>query len=147
MEENGTVIAVEGDRARVRLLRRATCDKCGMCGMGQHPEIVVEVTNSAQARPGDEVRLAVESGNVLRAAGAAYVVPLAALFGGYLLTRFVLGSLGVDDPREGMSIAGGFLALVLSYYWLRSFDRRSGDRFSPRMVAVIGHPPADRAQE
>jgi len=145
MEETGIVTGVQGRMARVRLMRQATCDRCGICGIGQRPEIEVEVPNSAGARPGDQVRLAVESGAVLRAAVAAYVVPLAAWLAGYLLLSAILGVTGVGRFREALAIAGGFLCLGLSYFWIRSYDRRAGDRFVPRMIEVVS--PEDGRQE
>lgn len=143
MEETGIVTGLDGNMARVRLLRRATCEKCGMCGMGGRPEVVVEVANTAGAAPGDEVRLRIEDDRILRAAAAAYLVPLLALVAGYLLTNGLLIAVGVRG-REPLSIAGGFLAFGLSYLWVRSYDRRAGRRFLPVMVAVVsraGGPP------
>lgn len=145
MEESGTVVALEGGTARVRLLRRATCDKCGMCGMGQRPEVVVEVPNTAGAAPGDEVRLRVEDSSLLRAAFVAYLVPLLALIAGFLLVNRLLLAAGVRG-RELPAIAGGFLACALSYLYVRSYDRRTGRRFVPIMVEVVsraGAPPRE----
>lgn len=141
MEEVGLVVETDGGMARVRLMRRATCDKCGICGIGRAPEIVVEVPNTIGARPGEAVRLAMESGSLLRAAAAAYLVPLLALLAGYLVLSAFLARLGMAAGREAFAIAGGFACLALSYLWLRSYDRRRGDRLTPRMIAVV-EPPA-----
>ncbi|MGE5529582.1 MAG: SoxR reducing system RseC family protein [Patescibacteria group bacterium] len=137
MEETGNVTAVEGAMAHVRLLRSATCDRCGACGMGKRPEITVAVPNTAGARPGDVVRLAVEDRSVLRAAAAAYAVPLLALIAGYAIVSAVLGWLGVGRFREGLAIAAGFLSLLPAYRWIRTYDRRFGGRVTPRMVEVV----------
>ncbi len=141
MEETGTVIGIEGRIARVRLTRKATCDRCGACGMGKQPEIVVEIPNSAGAKPGDEVRIAIASGRMLQAAAAVYLVPILALFAGYLLSAVILRRLGFGRS-ETPAIVGGFLAFALSFLWIRHFGRRSGDRFTPEMISVI--PAEDR---
>ncbi|MCL6615263.1 MAG: SoxR reducing system RseC family protein, partial [Firmicutes bacterium] len=77
----------------------------------------------------------------LRAAAAAYLVPLLALLAGYLVLSAFLARLGMAAGREAFAIAGGFACLALSYLWLRSYDRRRGDRLTPRMIAVV-EPPA-----
>ncbi|MGQ9779058.1 MAG: SoxR reducing system RseC family protein [Bacillota bacterium] len=141
MEEVGLVVETNGGMARVRLVRRATCDKCGICGIGRAPEIVVEVPNTINARPGDAVRLVMEGGNLLRAAAAAYLIPLFCLLGGYLLARAALARIGATSSlAEFLAVVTGFLCLGLSYLWLRAYDRRRGDRLTPRMVAVVEPP-------
>ena len=62
--------------------------------------------NTIGARPGDRVRLAVESASVYRAAVAAYIVPLLALLVGYLILYHTLGRAGVGRLRESLSIVG-----------------------------------------
>ena len=125
MEETGTVVEVEGRIAKIRLLRQATCNKCGMCGIGQHPEIVVEVPNTIGAGPGDAVRLAIESGNVLRAAVVVYVVPLLVAILGFLLASYLAGPAGFPAYREALGIAGAAVGLILSFVWVASYDRQS----------------------
>lgn len=142
MEELGIVIAVDGRMARVRITRRASCEKCGQCGeWGNRAEMILEIPNQAQARPGDTVRLIMKDGSVLRAAIAAYGVPLAAMIAGYVLADQLLSMVGLDKGREGLAIVSGLLLLGTSYLWLRSYDRRSRDRFAPRMAGIVGQQP------
>lgn len=136
MEEIGTVVAVEGGTAKIRLLRRGTCEKCGMCGMGQHPEVVVDVPETIGAKPGDRVVLAVEGRNVMRAALAAYAVPVLALLLGYPVSAALLRAAGVTRFHEALSIVGSFLFCAASFFWVRSYDRRAGGRFEPRMLRI-----------
>ena len=147
MEETGTVVGVEGRIARIRLLRQATCNKCGMCGIGQHPEIVVEVPNTAGAGPGDAVRLAIESGSVLRAAVVVYVIPLLVAILGYLAVSFLAGPAGLGAYRETLGIIGAAVGLILSFVWVASYDRKAGDRFTPKMLEVVNRTEAEQPAE
>ena len=147
MEETGTVVEVEGRIAKIRLLRQATCNKCGMCGIGQHPEIVVEVPNTIGAGPGDAVRLAVESGNVLRAAVVVYVIPLLVAILGFLIASYLAGPVGLPAYRETLGIVGAAVGLILSFIWVASYDRRAGDRFTPKMLEVVSRASAEQPAE
>ena len=119
-------------------------------GIGQHPEIVVEVPNTIGAGPGDAVRLAIESGNVLRAAVVVYVVPLLVAILGFLLASYLAGPAGFPAYREALGIAGAAVGLILSFVWVASYDRRAGDRFMPKMLEVVnrasGEQPAEPPQ-
>lgn len=118
-------------------MRQATCDKCGICGIGQRPEIVVEMPNTAGAVPGDVVRVAIASGSLLRAAAVAYLIPLAALIGGYLLAGLLLGRILAGRVLEAAAIGTGFAVMALSYFWLRAYDRRARSRYTPVMAAIL----------
>lgn len=85
MTECGTIIAVDGKFAKVRIARNSACGSCGKCGMTEnqkHADFFVE--NTLEAKNGDVVELNIPDANTAAMAFVGYVLPLvpalAALF-------------------------------------------------------------------
>lgn len=118
IENSARVTRVEGDLAWVRAESPSSCGACGGKGCGSsifvrllHPgEPEYAVMNPISAEPGEAVVVGIEEGALLRAAVAAYLVPLLLLLGGALLG-------GVWG--EPQAIAGGVAGLVAAAVWLR----------------------------
>ena len=89
IQEQATVVEVEGERAWVETVRQASCGGCGSqssCGtsalaklFGNRP-FRVEVHNPLQAAVGDRVTIAVTEEGVMGGAARLYLFPLMALF-------------------------------------------------------------------
>jgi len=120
-DAQGTVIALEGDEAVVRM-DEAGCGRChekGGCG-GQNlgrmfcsTSPTYRLHNPGGLRVGDRVQVAVADGAVGRAALLAYALPLLCLFAAAFVGRALAG--------EGGAIGGAGLGL-LAGWWL--FRRR-----------------------
>jgi sigma-E factor negative regulatory protein RseC len=145
IEEFAIVVAVDGGFAEVEPQRRATCDHCGAkgaCGtslidrfLGRRP-LRLRVENGIAARVGERVILGVADAVLLRAAVAAYLVPLIGLILGAALALAVAERLAW--PGDDLwSLGGGLLGLVLSFRWVAhdSRRRRSDPRYQPQLLA------------
>ena len=105
-DATGTVIAVDGDHAIVRIEAATGCGRChepGGCGatnLGQMfcatPK-TFRVRNGARRAVGDEVTIAIAEGAVRRSALIAYAMPLVALFVGAFAGSLAAGDL--EDAR------------------------------------------------
>ena len=89
------------------------CHKCSGCGAAKE-SILLRADNPIGARVGDLVKVASESGPVLKAAAVLYMLPLVLFFAGYALGA----ALGLSG-----GLFGG-LAFVLSIALIVVYDRR-----------------------
>lgn len=144
IEEDARVIAIKGEIAEVEAQRRGSCGSCaakGACGtslldrfLGRRP-LQLRVQNDLGANLGDLVVIGVPESALLRAAVAAYLVPLLAL---------ILGAIGGQALAGYMSFAltelaatlGGLLGFLLSLRWLSAHSRRLAvdDRYRAVML-------------
>ena len=93
----------EDGRADIILVRESACSgdchKCSGCG-AQKETMIVEADNPIRAQVGDFVVLASDTGSVMKAVVAVYLVPLVLFFLGFGLGMhmgwgsFLLGGLG-----------------------------------------------------
>lgn len=126
MNESPAVVkALDGDFAVVEIA--APSSACGRCegrdGCGKSvldfaaPPRRYSVRNTAGARAGDEVLVAVPDGAVLKAALLTYLVPVAAAIGGGAIGSAVWGG----DAASVMGVGAG---LVAGFGFLRVWNRR-----------------------
>jgi sigma-E factor negative regulatory protein RseC len=143
IEQTAIVISLRDGLADVQALRQGACGGCnasGACGvslidrfLGRRP-IHLAVTNDIGARVGDRVILGVPEAALLRAAVAAYFVPLLSLLVGGVAGR-ELGAFSHLLAPEPASIVGGLMGFLLALRWLRGYSKSlAGDS---RWRAVI----------
>ena len=93
----------EDGRADIILVRESACSgdchKCSGCG-AQKETMIVEADNPIRAQVGDFVVLTSDTGSVMKAGLAVYLVPMVLFFAGFVLGMaidwgsFLLGGLG-----------------------------------------------------
>jgi sigma-E factor negative regulatory protein RseC len=143
IEEQGIVIARTGDIAEVEVRRRSGCHGCsvqGACGtslidryLGRRKSLL-QVDNALDVVPGDEVVVGVSDAVLLRAAVAAYLVPLIGLIGGAVVAIEVAARLPALQEQTA-ALVGALLGFVLALRWVRHYGRRL--QADPRFRAVL----------
>lgn len=138
-EEEGEVIAVEGNQAKVRVIRSPACDSCSTrktCGLLGEGETVLTALNTVGATKGQRVRVSLKVEGGVKASFILYLVPLAGLVAGALIgyhTQF-LG----DKDISGAVFSLLFVALTfigIKYY---AHLRYSGDQsYNPKITKVV----------
>ncbi|WP_417565894.1 SoxR reducing system RseC family protein [Marinobacter sp.] len=137
--ETGKVVALKGDRVWVQTIRASACQSCvarNGCGQkvlaaatgGRANQILV--TNTVNARVGDEVTIGIDEQALLGASLVVYAIPLilmvvASVFGHHLS--------GGQDLAAMLSAAGG---LALGFLVVRILQRRGTTDYEPRLVRV-----------
>lgn len=132
MRKSGIVVKTENGIASVMMLRASGCGgNCKSCSSCDQQEHFVELINSVDAKVGDKVEVAANSGRVLRLTLLLYVVPLlfflAGTVAGYVFFQ------GRFESFELYSFLTGVVAFFASVLVLRFFDRRFGNRNSTQM--------------
>lgn len=115
--EEGTVVALDGGTARVRLARRDACVGCRVCATLGLGEMALEARNLSGARVGDGVVVEVTGPSPLRAALLVYGAPLTAF-----IAACVTGAILTESDGAGLAI--GAAAFLCACAVLNRYDRR-----------------------
>lgn len=145
IHETGTVISVSGDEAWVQTIRESACQSCkarhgcgqkALAGMSGGQSRQIRVTNTLNARPGDQVTVAIEESALLRASLLVYAVPL-------LLMVIATGLTGLLLPgRDGLAVVAALVGLGIGLWLAGQVSRRDAGRWQPVMGRTI---PVGRA--
>lgn len=132
----GVVIAIEGDKARLRFTRSKMCSRCGACLAIDAREMEMTLPNTLDAALGDHVSVQLQGKQVAGASLIAYGIPLLLLLGIWL------GSAYSDLAAVLLGLGG----CAVSFLLLRLIDRQLKRRnaLQPRMCAIL---PAEVAED
>lgn len=141
IETPARVTRIEGPSAWVVSEAPSSCGACAGKGCGSsifnrlwHPDTPeYQVVNPVGAMPGEAVVVGLPEGALLKASGAAYLVPLLALLLGAGLGQL----LGRPAGGEPGAIAGGLTGLLLAGIWLK---RRRHDPTGDPVILRRGVP-------
>lgn len=134
-QQEGIVIDVHGNMAKVKTSRHNDCDNCGACP--GNSAIILDALNPVDAKRGQLVVIEIQQINMLKAAFIVYMLPLVAVFIGA-----VAGGAAAEYwafPIAGSRIIGGLAAFLLAVGYIRYFDysARSDDKMQPVIVKVL----------
>ncbi|MBW1779963.1 MAG: SoxR reducing system RseC family protein [Deltaproteobacteria bacterium] len=146
--EQGTIERISGRNAVVRIEKSSACATCQSresCGEASGKDMILQVANELRAGKGDRIEISLPSGSFLMLSLLVYMLPVAALIGGAIAGGAVARALHINLTLA--SIAGGCLAMGVTFYALKRFDKstRARREFQPRMTRVLlrserGHP-------
>ncbi|VBB07850.1 positive regulator of sigma(e) rsec/mucc [Lucifera butyrica] len=134
-QQEGVVIDIIGNLAKVKTSRHNDCENCGACP--GNSAIVLEARNPLGATPGQRVLVEVPAGNMLKAAFIVYVLPLLAILAGALAGGFTAGKLG--SGPFWFQIAGGGIFFCCSVLYIKYFDHsaRSNAAMQPVVTKIL----------
>lgn len=135
MEQVGQVVEIIGDKAKIKVKRHDACSKCGGCGvaLSGKGENYLQALNTANAEVGQTVKVASDTGEVLKASFVVYVVPILSLLAGLWFGQTLGG--------DWASLILGIIFLLLSYLAVRAYDRKmAGGRIQSVVVEVLEEP-------
>jgi sigma-E factor negative regulatory protein RseC len=142
LEQQVTVIAIEGDEAIVSGRRANSCGDCAgkaSCStLGSWKDRMVEmrVKNTIHARVGDEVLLELPDAVLMRVAFRLYGLPMLAFVCCGLAVRSLALSAAWSLP-EVWATAAGVLGVLATYGWiLYNAKDTASDSLGARMVKV-----------
>ena len=130
-QQEGIVLEIIGDIAKVKTSRHNDCENCGACP--GNSAMVLDALNQIGAKPGQRVAIEVQEINMLKAAFIVYILPLIAVFIGALLGGVVAQKFG--NESLWFQVTGGVVAFVLSVVYIKYFD--SAARLDVKMQPII----------
>lgn len=137
--ETGKVVALKGDRVWVQTIRASACQSCAArngCGQkvlaaatgGRANQILV--TNTVNARVGDEVTIGIDERALLSASLVVYATPLI-----MMVIASVLGH-QLSGGQDGVAMLAAAGGLALGFLAARKLQRPGNSGYEPRLVRV-----------
>ena len=133
--EQGIVIEVINDMAKIKVGRHNDCSNCGACPGSD--SVIISAINKVGAKPGQRVAFQMKEVNVLRAAFVVFILPLVAIFIGVLLGGFIGGYIG--DKTYTFQIVGGIITFLLSLIFIKLFDKATtvNQKTQPVIISIL----------
>ena len=133
--EQGLVIEVIDNVAKIKVGRHNDCKNCGACPGSD--SVIISANNKVGAKPGQRVAFQMKEVNVLRAAFVVFILPLIAAFIGVLL-GWVVGKYSGFNTHVSQ-IAGGIIAFLLSMIFVKLFDRSTteSEKSQPVIISIL----------
>lgn len=147
IEQQGRVVSVAGNLARVQLGGQSGCSACDAgegCGAGLFGRLLrrqvaeLELPNTVNARAGDAVQVGIDEQQYVRLVAALYGAPLVAGLLGATAAYVLAGGLASPGARDLSILLGGLLAAGLCLLWLRRRLPARVGSLAMRLVAARG---------
>ncbi|WP_179632023.1 SoxR reducing system RseC family protein [Clostridium peptidivorans] len=134
MNQVGYVTSVKGNAANVMFKRMSGCgDNCASCGGScEVPPMLLEVENTASAKPGDSVEVLMEDNTFFKFTFFAYVLPLI-----FMLTGIGVGHVFFKDDLISIFMGFGFLAVSYGILRLVNNHHVKNNKPSVSMIKIL----------
>lgn len=152
--EQGIVIrmgARGATTAWVKTMRSSACSSCASkdhCDSGQNSlEQEVEAINSAGARVGDRIQLAIQTNAILKAIFLLYLFPILCMLVGGIAGDSMAPLWNANPSTVAVIMALGFLGVALIL--VRITGQRMGgmEEYRPKIIRILSREPQNAAEE
>ena len=116
MKSNGKVIAINGNRIKLKMFKESSCAHCSGCGDANKLARELEVTYDGDVEIGDIVTFELEDSKMLKIGFTVYILPIIMMILGFFISNKMGGS-------EKISVRVSFAFLVLSFAGLHIYDK------------------------
>lgn len=133
--EEGLVLTVNGNTAKVKAGRHSSCNNCGACPGDS--TLIISAANQKGAKPGERVEFEIKETNTLLAAFVVFICPiLITLFGvaaGWLASKYMYGGSSLWETVLGI------LFFMLSLGMIKSFNHSISEKeqYQPKIIRIL----------
>lgn len=126
MYKFGTVLSTGDHKAKVAIKRSSLCgDKCGSCsGKCEQLEKIVELDNTKDLQPGENVSVEIDNNKVLKAAFLVYIFPLIMLIIGVFIGPMIYSSVNLTMNLELFNLTIGLFMMALAFVVVKVVDHK-----------------------
>lgn len=126
MEKIGQVISNNESNAKVQVWRASACgEKCGSCSGGcSTTSMYIEAKNMVSARPGQMVKVEMETKKVLKASASIYIFPLVMLILGIFMGYEIFSKISLRTSPDIFAFFIGLLFMAASFFIVKIIYNR-----------------------
>jgi len=141
IEEEGIVAEIEGDIARVAIVRKSACESCAAAGIC-HPgdQEFMEAANPLGAKKGQKVKVVVAPQVYLKASIILYGVPMATLVGGAIIGKNLALKYAGEANSDLWAFIAGMICMAVSFIFIRMYNKKveKTQEYKPVIVEILG---------
>ena len=142
IEEEGIVVEVNGDLAKVAVLSKSACEKCASSGVfhPQGEDSFMEATNPLNARKGQKVKVVLAPQLYLKASIILYGIPMAVFVAGAIIAKNAAVRYGAEANSDLWAFLAGSACLVVSFFFIRRYNKKveRTREYKPVIVEILG---------
>ena len=150
IEQNAVVLKVEGQLALVEAQRQSSCGQCNAkkgCGTGMlenslgRRAMQMQAINQCDAKPGDEVVVAVPEKGFIKSAFITYLLPLLLMLVGAVAAQDLSARMEWAYP-DVVALLGAGIGFMLALVILRRYSRsmEKDEQLQPVVLRKISQP-------
>lgn len=132
--QEGFILNLDGDLAKIRVAPNADCDNCGACDI-KHMELLAY--NAVNARPGQKVRFTMANDGMIRISFMIFGLPLLAVFTGLYAGSALSAFFNLNQAALMTAGAALFLgsAIAIIYFYDKKYKLNKSN--FPQIIEVI----------
>jgi len=140
IEEEGVIAEVDGNIAKVAILKKSACEQCAVSGVC-HPgdQEYLEAANPLGAVKGQKVKVIVAPQIYLKASIILYGIPMAALVAGAIIAKNIALPYVGDARSDLWAFIGGAFCTFVSFLFIRSYNKKveKTQKYKPVIVEIL----------
>ncbi len=140
IEEEGIVAEIEGDIAKVAIVKKSACEQCQVSGVC-HPgdQDFLEAANPLGAKKGQKVKVVVAAQVYLKASIILYGIPMAAFIAGAIIAKNLAVKLGSEANSDLWAFLAGSVCLLVSFIFIRAYNKKieKTQKYKPIIVEIL----------
>lgn len=143
IEEEGVVIEIVGQNARVAILKKSACESCAAAGVC-HPQdadrSLMEAANPLNAVQGQRVKVVLAPQVYLKASIILFGIPMTALVGGAIIAKNLAIRYVGQENSDLWAFVAGMACMVASFIFIRRYNKKveSTQKYKPVIVEILG---------
>lgn len=116
MKSNGKVIAINGNKIKLKMFKESSCAHCSGCGDANKLARELDVIYDGEVEIGDIVTFELEDSKMLKIGFTVYIAPILMMILGYTISSKMGGT-------EKANVLVSFAFLVISFVCLHIYDK------------------------
>lgn len=140
IEEEGVVMEVYGDLAKVSITAKSACEKCSASSMC-HPgdEEYMEASNPLGAKKGQKVKVVLAPQIYLKASIILYGIPMTAFIAAAILGKNLGLRYGAEANSDLWAFIAGMVCMALSFLAIRMYNKKveKTAQYKPIIVEIL----------
>ena len=125
IEEEGIVVEVTGDIAKVSIVAKSACEKCsasGICHPGEQE--YMEASNPLGAKKGQKVKVVLAPQVYLKASIILYGIPMAVFVAAAIAGKNLGLRYGTESASDLWAFIAGMVSMVISFLFIRMYNKK-----------------------
>ena len=141
IEEEGVVVEITGNTARVSITRKSACEKCASAGVC-HPEnddSAMEASNPLNAQKGQRVKIVVAPQLYLKASIILYGIPMAVFVAAAIIGKNLAERYAPGTSSDLWAFFAGMSVMLVSFLFIRQYNNRveKTQEYKPVIVEIL----------